>query len=457
MNELIKKAINAKRESKAVEFKEALDASSPADWCELIKDIIVIANSGGGVIFVGIDDNGKVSGFDVSAILNLDLADITNKIYKYTGHQFSDFEIVEIEKDTMRIAAFVIYGVSVPIVFIKPGTYEIGERKQKTAFKEGVVYFRHGAKSEPGTSDDLRKVIDRQLAIVRKEWTRGLRKVVEAPQGSKIIVENKNAQLDIKNVGTVRIVDDPSAPAIRLTRDSTLASGTYFHEELSDGLFSEINNVLNANALLAAGQEKFLLGPSIYYRIYAERPHIKADSKQLKLLTVTGIQDVYGPCLYWLLKLPVSYSASILRFMCENPKVPGVRAVIRIMILLGPAATEWLLELWDRKWPHKGVHPDYYYLLKKIVTEKKAMGRKLLAFRTMSGGFTESPEEGQKYTLNDYIASPQLASNALSIACVRVFHDDKGARSLCRQLDVLAYSEELEQKGEEIFNEITSQ
>jgi hypothetical protein len=455
MNELIKKAINAKRESKAVEFKKALDVSSLADWCELIKDIIAIANSGGGVIFIGIDDNAKVSEFDVSTVVSIDSADITNKIYRYTGHQFSNFEVVEIEKDSMRIVAFVIYGVSVPIVFTKPGTYEIGERKQKTAFKEGAVYFRHGAKSEPGTSDDLRKVIDRQLAIAHKEWTRGLRKVVEAPRGAKIIVENNDTQPDLKKVSSVRIVDDPSAPAIRFTRDSALANGTYFHEELSDGLFSEINNVLNANDLLAAGRGKFLLGYSIYYRIYAERQHVKVDPKQFKLLAVTGIQDIYGPCLYWLLKLPVSHSASILRFMCENPKIPGVRTVIRAMILFGPEATEWLLELWNRKWPHQGQHYDYYYLLKKHVSEKKKVERKLLALKTISGSVIENLNEGQKYTLNDYIASPQLASTALSKACVRVFNDDKDARTLCRQLDILAYGEELEQKGEEIFSEMT--
>jgi hypothetical protein len=32
------------------------------------------------------------------------------------------------------------------------------------------VYFRHRAKSEPGTSEDIRKVIERQLEFIRKSW-----------------------------------------------------------------------------------------------------------------------------------------------------------------------------------------------------------------------------------------------------------------------------------------------
>jgi len=42
------------------------------------------------------------------------------------------------------------------------------------------------------------------------------------------------------------------------------------HEELSDGLFDEINNVIEANTLLSGGKDAFFLGESIYYRIYAE-------------------------------------------------------------------------------------------------------------------------------------------------------------------------------------------
>ena len=37
-----------------------------------------------------------------------------------------------------------------PIVFTRPGTYSVEGGRQKTAFSQGTVYFRHGAKKRPG-------------------------------------------------------------------------------------------------------------------------------------------------------------------------------------------------------------------------------------------------------------------------------------------------------------------
>ena len=47
-------------------------------------------------------------------------------------------------------------------------------RKQKTAFSAGTVYFRHGAKSEPGTSEDLRASLERELDRIRSSWLDGI-------------------------------------------------------------------------------------------------------------------------------------------------------------------------------------------------------------------------------------------------------------------------------------------
>lgn len=216
MSDFIKKALNAKRESKSVEFKESLNVTSSGEWVEVIKDVVAIANSGGGVILIGVDNHGNPNGFDVKPLLEFDSADITNKIHKYTGVQFSEFEILEGEKDGYKVAVLNIQGVSIPIVFTKPGTYDIGGGKQKTAFGIGTIYFRHGAKSDPGNTEDIRKAIERQLESIRKDWIRGVRKVVTAPRGSKIVVASGEVKESSSPDATpIRIVDDPSAPAYR--------------------------------------------------------------------------------------------------------------------------------------------------------------------------------------------------------------------------------------------------
>ncbi|HCI04007.1 TPA: hypothetical protein DE059_03705 [Candidatus Peribacteria bacterium] len=218
MNSLIQKALKAKRESKTIDFKGSLDLAEPHSWCEIIKDIVAMANSGGGVILVGLDNVGKPSGFDATPISTVDPAVITDKIYKYTGIHFSNFELSDHIKQTQKVLAICIYSVSVPIIFIKPGTYNVAHNKQKTAFSVGTVYFRHGAKSEPGTSNDLRKVIERQLDTVRKTWLQGVRKVVKAPAGTSIIALPAGSDVvetTSQKGSPIRITDDPSAPAYR--------------------------------------------------------------------------------------------------------------------------------------------------------------------------------------------------------------------------------------------------
>ena len=74
------------------------------------------------------------------------------------------------------------------MAFRRPGTYDIGEGRQKTAFAQGTVYFRHGAKSEPGNSDDLRGSIERELERIRRSWLGSIRKIVEAPTSQQVQV-----------------------------------------------------------------------------------------------------------------------------------------------------------------------------------------------------------------------------------------------------------------------------
>ena len=90
LKEDILSSIEHGSESGSVEYKASFDPSSGADWLEIIKDIVALANSGGGVIVFGIADNGKVSGFDPSALTGIDPAVLTDKISKYTGQQFAE-------------------------------------------------------------------------------------------------------------------------------------------------------------------------------------------------------------------------------------------------------------------------------------------------------------------------------------------------------------------------------
>lgn len=172
-----------------------------------------MANTGGGIIVFGVEDNGHPAElFESTHLLRLDLADLTNRVAKYTNVQFSDLEFVEVQRGARAHAALIVGEADVPIVFTKPGTYDVGGGKQKTAFSQGTVYFRHGAKSEPGNRDDLAKWRDREIERLRTQWMSGVRKVVEAPKGHTVTVTAPAEASGDAPTLQARISNDPNAP-----------------------------------------------------------------------------------------------------------------------------------------------------------------------------------------------------------------------------------------------------
>src|ERR1035441_6973998 len=237
MHEDVQAAIDRGTESESVEFKASLDPHSSAEWLEIVKDLVAFANSGGGVIVFGVADDGEFSNFDCSMLYDVDPAVITDKVNKYTGQQFHSFELVKLMSESRPLFVVVVSGISSPPVFTKPGTYDIGGGKQKTAFSSGTVYFRHGAKSEPGNSEDFRCFVERRVEEIRKSWLDGIAKVVEAPTGSQVQILPPGK--DISAVQGIRLVYDPAAPAFHgLSVDLT-------HPFRQKEVVQEINRALN--------------------------------------------------------------------------------------------------------------------------------------------------------------------------------------------------------------------
>lgn len=210
------RAVEAKRESKYVEFKEQLDPANEGEWLELTKDLAAIANIGGGVIVIGVRNDGSVPGTDVRAVLALDGATICNKLASYLGQNFDDFEVRSVTRDGTKVAAVVVGPAEeAPLTFVKPGTYPDPQRpvdRQKSAFGRGP-YFRHGAKSEAATGEDLRLFINRRLEAVRQEWLGGIKRVMNAPEGTEIVAIERTE--DEEGERAIRITTDENAPLYR--------------------------------------------------------------------------------------------------------------------------------------------------------------------------------------------------------------------------------------------------
>ena len=238
------RATEARRESKHVEFKERFDPAGDGEWCELIKDLVALANVGGGVIVVGVKNDGSPAGTDARSVLTLDGATICDKLSSYVGDDFDDFEVGEVTRGGVRVAAIVVGPAEeAPLTFERPGTYPDPAHpdRHKSAFVRGP-YVRHGAKSEPATRADLRAFIDRRLAEIRKDWLRGLKRVVSAPAGSEIVAiertEGEEGEL------AIRITTDENAPLYRAVDWDTT------HPYRQTELLVEVNRRLPRDAVI---------------------------------------------------------------------------------------------------------------------------------------------------------------------------------------------------------------
>jgi hypothetical protein len=437
MLDIVQKALAARRESKYIEFKDNFDPSSAGDWCEIVKDIVAIANSGGGIIVFGLDSSGTPTGASVAAVASIDPADVGNKVSKYTGPVQLEFEARELEKQGKKLHAYIVQAVSVPVVFQKPGTYEIGAGRQKAAFSVGTVYFRHGAKSEPGNSDDIRAVIERQLESIRKSWIRGVRKVVQAPEGSQILTVRPAWGAGAPSLSpTVRAVKDPNATPVLLTRDRQKAEGFFVHEEVSEGIFDEINNVIDANRALARGQQQFFLGPQIYYRVYAERQHVLRRDEDMSLLLRSAI-DLYAPGLFWALSLPETAVAETFAELYLHPRSPMIHCLLRLALLLGTEFCDWLHGKWHSKWQRYSQPPAFYFSFDEMRSTAATVDPCIAAARLTANA--QVRVDDLFVGVGELIESPQKAASLLSTACMRVFEGHAEMRPAARALDYFAY------------------
>ncbi|MFB6271926.1 MAG: RNA-binding domain-containing protein [Salinibacter sp.] len=202
----VQRALNGQGETNTTEYKETFDPDDTGSWCEIVKEIVAIANTGGGMILFGIDDDGQLSSQDTSPVLNVDPAEIVDQINKYTGRQFSGIQVDTVEEKGQLVAIWKISESPIPLVFTKTGNYH-ENGKPKKAFRRGAVYFRHGAKSEPATQDDLRDCIERNIDRRRDAWLENIREVMEAPAGSQIQVVPPSGSGG-HSEGAVRLVDE---------------------------------------------------------------------------------------------------------------------------------------------------------------------------------------------------------------------------------------------------------
>ncbi len=426
--------------------------SSKRTKYRVVKAIISFANTAGGFILFGVDNDGKVIGLTKEEVREFDPAKVTELVNSCITPDITEFNLYFFTQNKKRIAVLhVPPSKLMPHVTTKEVFEQVHGQKRVVFLARYALYCRYGAKSDIARPADYERILTRRTNFLREELLRRFKEVTiskptilgRSREGSNIVVRVAKD----KKHGT--------GPVVTLTRKAGEANGIFLHEALDEGLFNVINNVVDANELLAKGHQKFVFGKSIYYRIYAERQYVTASDERIEILAHAGF-NFYAPVLYWLLHLPTKRVAGIMKQICTNPKNPQAYFAIKVAILLGSDASNWLEKLWDRKWFNYAQPPSYYYTLKKM---KNMIGKKDNRLIVLGSGVNKPiilPENDQAVSARQLLESPTNAASVLSKYCMLLFQDKSDTRDICRKLDVLAYGNEINARANEIVKLLTT-
>ncbi len=261
---LLRAALEATCETGAVDFKAGLDVDNKGEWLEVLKDIVAMANSGGGVILFGLDDFANPTGSDVAPILDYDGPRIGDKLRKYTGMNLGGFTLFPLKRGAAQLTGIRIIASPAPLVFTADGQYTNANGQERFAFRQGTAYFRHGAKSEPGTTDDLRGFVERELERVKAGWLSGIRQVVEAPPGAVVSVGLPIQAPSEGTIDRVRLVADSDAVGV------VLMDPNKTHPYRQKDVVAEVNRRLTGGVQISAHD---LLGIRRLYQTDSNRSY----------------------------------------------------------------------------------------------------------------------------------------------------------------------------------------
>ena len=126
-------------ESEMIELKEIYTA-------DIKKEIVAFANTNGGVIYIGVADNGEVIGINNADFLMQQLSNTLRDSIRPDILMFTDIELLQ-EKDKTILKITVNQGTKKPYYLSDKG------------IKPSGIYIRSGTTSAPATEDSIRMMI----------------------------------------------------------------------------------------------------------------------------------------------------------------------------------------------------------------------------------------------------------------------------------------------------------
>lgn len=358
-------------EDDRVDYKQTVDLDSEKEWLGVTKDISAFANTRGGYLVFGVDDETKKA-IGLSRSVQSVLKDANNIQLKINRHLEPDITMI-------RSKAFRIDGKSIVVIYIpqsahvthfikKDGVFKYPSGTSKTMLHQGTFYVRRSASNHLADSRDLDDVIDRRVDKFRDALLDKVARVVKSPADSNLFILSKDPEDD---AGERFIIED--------SPDSIPVKGMSFTVS-PEGVEEEIA----AWSVLSSGKSNIKPPPEIVWSWYSQRDKIEIREPH-KLSVFQFSLWVSAPSFYWLQRIENSIIRQILLNAIRNRPI-GIQAKPFLVVasFLGKATyREALRSLGDyvhkipgrlKKFPAQGPRSEF-------ISVKPKRKQKLAAFR----------------------------------------------------------------------------
>lgn len=138
------------------------------DKGQLSKMILSMANSHGGIIVVGVNEN-EDGTLSLEGLAQLkDKADINNEISKYVPPGL-DYEVFDFVYDASEYTAVENKKFQLLIIHDTPERLPFISMKETTGLKSDTIYIRRGTKCEIANAHEIEKMLEAKIQTIFKE------------------------------------------------------------------------------------------------------------------------------------------------------------------------------------------------------------------------------------------------------------------------------------------------
>jgi hypothetical protein len=172
--EKLRQLLDEQAESVSLDYKSACDLRDKGALVELAKDVAAMEMHGGFIV-IGADDRGQpVGGLQSGTTRLFDEAALRAKLRKWIPEPLDLLTAHHEVAGSLMVMIYVGPNPQGLAIFQADGQYVDASGQQRTAFRKGDVFARHGTASEPWSQSDLRHVLERVVAATKEEWRREL-------------------------------------------------------------------------------------------------------------------------------------------------------------------------------------------------------------------------------------------------------------------------------------------